>query len=82
MNVVFGMSPEHACTHEEADLEIVGQLVGNFTNYFIPGTNVTRDEFQADINKLSLYILYLFIAKFVLSYLSMVKPSHSFPLFR
>ncbi|KAF9693236.1 hypothetical protein EKO04_008646 [Ascochyta lentis] len=51
---------------------VFGQLVGNFTNYFVPGTSVTKDEFQADINKLSLYILYLFIAKFVLSYVSML----------
>ncbi|KAF2623306.1 leptomycin B resistance protein pmd1 [Macroventuria anomochaeta] len=51
---------------------VFGQLVGNFTNYFLPDTTVTRDEFQADINNLTLYILYLFIAKFVLSYVSML----------
>lgn len=47
--------------------------MGNFTNYFVDGTNVTREEFQADVNQLSLYITYLFIAKFVLSYVSMVR---------
>jgi hypothetical protein len=50
-----------------------GQLVGNFTNYFVPGTTVTQAEFQAEINKQALYIFYLFIAKFVLSYISMVR---------
>jgi len=47
-------------------------LVGVFTEYFIPGTTVTQSEFQAEINKLALYIVYLFIGKFVLSYLAMV----------
>jgi ATP-binding cassette subfamily B (MDR/TAP) protein 1 len=50
----------------------VGQLVGNFTNYFLPNTTVTQAEFQASINQLALYIVYLFIAKFVLSYISLV----------
>jgi ATP-binding cassette subfamily B (MDR/TAP) protein 1 len=50
-----------------------GQLVGTFTDYFLPVPTVTRDEFQANINKLALYIVYLFIAKFVLSYVSMVR---------
>ncbi|KAH8723608.1 P-loop containing nucleoside triphosphate hydrolase protein [Phaeosphaeriaceae sp. PMI808] len=52
---------------------VFGQLVGNFTNYFIPGTTVTQAEFQAEINKLALYIVYLFIAKFVLSYIAMLR---------
>lgn len=47
--------------------------MGTFTDYFLPVPTVTRDEFQADINKLTLYIVYLFIAKFVLSYVSMVS---------
>ncbi|KAI8941739.1 ABC-type transporter tr06 [Plenodomus lindquistii] len=51
---------------------VFGQLVGNFTNYFIPGTSVTRDEFQSEINRLALFLLYLFIAKFVMSYISML----------
>jgi hypothetical protein len=46
--------------------------VGNFTNYFVEGTTVTRAEFQAELNKMALYIVYLFIGKFVLSYISMV----------
>ena len=51
---------------------VFGNLVGNFTNYFLPGTTVTREEFQAEINRLSLLIAYLFIAKLVLSYFAMV----------
>jgi ATP-binding cassette subfamily B (MDR/TAP) protein 1 len=39
------------------------------------GTTVTQAEFQGEINKLALYIVYLFIAKFVLSYVSMVRAS-------
>jgi len=48
-------------------------LVGSFTNYFIPGTTLTAGEFQAEINRLTLFLVYLFIAKFVLSYISMVR---------
>jgi ABC-type multidrug transport system fused ATPase/permease subunit len=51
---------------------VFGQLVGTFTNYFIPGTTITRGQFQSDVNKLSLYMVYIFIAKFVLSYISML----------
>ncbi|KAH6629396.1 lipid A export ATP-binding/permease protein-like protein msbA [Boeremia exigua] len=51
---------------------VFGQLVGVFTDYFVPGTEVTRAEFQAEINTLTLYIVYLFVAKFVLSYVSML----------
>ncbi|KAF2127639.1 leptomycin B resistance protein pmd1 [Dothidotthia symphoricarpi CBS 119687] len=51
---------------------VFGQLVGNFTNYFIPGTTVTRNEFQAEINRLALLIVYLFIGKFVLTYIAML----------
>lgn len=35
---------------------------------------MTANEFQAEINRLTLFLLYLFIAKFVLSYLAMVQP--------
>ncbi|KAI4631038.1 ABC-type transporter tr06 [Alternaria metachromatica] len=51
---------------------VFGQLVGSFTNYFIPGTTLTAGEFQAEINRLTLFLVYLFIAKFVLSYISML----------
>ncbi|KAI2478315.1 MdlB ABC-type multidrug transport system ATPase and permease component [Pyrenophora tritici-repentis] len=51
---------------------VFGQLVGSFTSYFIPGTTVTSRQFQAEVNKLTLYLVYLFIAKFLLSYISML----------
>lgn len=51
---------------------VFGNLVGNFTNYFVPGTTVTRDEFQSEINRLALLMVYLFIAKLVLSYFALV----------
>jgi ATP-binding cassette, subfamily B (MDR/TAP), member 1 len=49
---------------------VFGRLVGSFNGYFIPGSNVSKDEFLASVNQNALYILYLFIAKFVLSYIS------------
>ncbi|KAF1850722.1 P-loop containing nucleoside triphosphate hydrolase protein [Cucurbitaria berberidis CBS 394.84] len=51
---------------------VFGQLVGNFTGYFLPGNTVTKHEFQAEINRLALFIVYLFIAKFVMSYISLL----------
>ncbi|KAF2279224.1 P-loop containing nucleoside triphosphate hydrolase protein [Westerdykella ornata] len=50
---------------------VFGSLVGDFTNYFLPNTTVTKQQFQSSVNKNALYIVYLFIGKFVLSYLSM-----------
>ncbi|KAJ4353573.1 ABC-type transporter tr06 [Didymosphaeria variabile] len=50
---------------------VFGQLVGHFTDYFLPNTTVTKQQFQSVVNKQALYILYLFIAKFVMSYISM-----------
>ncbi|KAF9891494.1 hypothetical protein FE257_003961 [Aspergillus nanangensis] len=59
---------------------VFGNLVGEFNGYFIPGTTVTEAQFKASISRLrqakvlieSLYIVYLFIAKFVLTYVSML----------
>jgi hypothetical protein len=34
---------------------------------------VTQAEFEAEINRLALYIVYLFVGKFVLSYIAMVN---------
>ena len=34
---------------------------------------MTAGEFQAEINRLTLFLLYLFIEKFVLSYIAMVQ---------
>ncbi|KAL5423339.1 ABC-type transporter tr06 [Paraphaeosphaeria minitans] len=50
---------------------VFGQLVGHFTDYFLPNSTVTKQEFMAEVNKQALYIVYLFIAKFFMSYISM-----------
>ncbi|CAI6334085.1 unnamed protein product [Periconia digitata] len=50
---------------------VFGQLVGDFTNYFMPNTTVTRQEFQASVNSSALLITYIFIARFFLSYISL-----------
>lgn len=51
---------------------IFGKLVGNFNNYFIPGSGVTEAEFKRTVNRNALFIVYLFIGKFVLTYISTV----------
>ena len=53
---------------------IFGQLAGDFNNYFIPGSGVTERVFKNSISQNSLYIVYLFIGKFILSYISSVCP--------
>ncbi|TGO79257.1 hypothetical protein BELL_0038g00020 [Botrytis elliptica] len=50
---------------------MVGKLVGNFSDYFVPGTTTTKAEFTSTINNLTLFVTYLFIARWVLSYISM-----------
>jgi len=49
---------------------VFGQLVGDFNNYFIPGTNTTKDQFLASVNRNALYIFCLFLGKFILGYVS------------
>ncbi|KAH8815279.1 P-loop containing nucleoside triphosphate hydrolase protein [Xylogone sp. PMI_703] len=51
---------------------VFGQLIGNFNNYFIPGSGVTKSQFIHALNRQTLYIVYLFIARWSLSYLSML----------
>ncbi|OGM40492.1 lipid A export ATP-binding/permease protein msbA [Aspergillus bombycis] len=51
---------------------VFGKMVGEFNGYFIPGTSVTEAQFKSSVSKLSLYIVYLFIAKFALTYVSML----------
>ncbi|KAF2205715.1 P-loop containing nucleoside triphosphate hydrolase protein [Delitschia confertaspora ATCC 74209] len=51
---------------------VFGNLVGDFAGYFMPGATVTKKQFQASVNKSALYLVYLFIAKFFLSYISML----------
>ena len=52
---------------------VFGNLVGSFTDYFIPGSNVTLQEFRHGVNRNALFIVYLFIGKFILAYISMVR---------
>ncbi|KAF1952299.1 leptomycin B resistance protein pmd1 [Byssothecium circinans] len=52
-------------------MNVVSQLVGEFTGYFIENSTVTKQQFQAAVNKNALYLVYLFIGKFVLSYISL-----------
>lgn len=51
---------------------VFGQLVGNFNEYFIPGSGITEQSFKSSVNQDSLYIVYLFIGKFCLTYISMI----------
>ncbi|KAF7906504.1 hypothetical protein EAF00_000783 [Botryotinia globosa] len=50
---------------------VFGKLVGNFSDYFVPGTTTTKAEFTSTINNLTLFVTYLFIARWILSYISM-----------
>ncbi|KAJ5472359.1 hypothetical protein N7530_006360 [Penicillium desertorum] len=51
---------------------VFGQLVGTFNEYFIPGSGITEGSFKSSVNQNSLYIVYLFIGKFCLTYISMI----------
>ncbi|KAF2434890.1 leptomycin B resistance protein pmd1 [Tothia fuscella] len=55
---------------------VFGKLVGSFTGFFTPNTNalhppLTREGFQRQVNKSTMYMVYLGIARFALSYISM-----------
>ncbi|RAK97348.1 ABC transporter ATP-binding protein [Aspergillus ibericus CBS 121593] len=50
---------------------VFGSLVGAFNGYFSEGTTVTESEFKSSVSRLSLYIVYLFIGKFTLTYFAM-----------
>jgi ATP-binding cassette subfamily B (MDR/TAP) protein 1 len=54
--------------------------VSTFTNYFIPGNTITKNEFQAQFNQGALFIVYLFIGKFVMSYIAMVRTASPPPV--
>ncbi|KAF5000800.1 hypothetical protein FGRMN_1407 [Fusarium graminum] len=47
---------------------IFGQFTGRFSDY--AGGSVDPDEFQNDVNSFVLWFLYLFVAKFALSYIA------------
>ncbi|TVY22546.1 ABC transporter [Lachnellula hyalina] len=50
---------------------VFGNLLNNFGEYFIANTTVTKAEFTKSLNRQTLYIVYLFIARWALSYFSM-----------
>ncbi|CZR50859.1 probable leptomycin B resistance protein pmd1 [Phialocephala subalpina] len=49
---------------------IFGNLVGSFGNYFAPNSTTSKAEFSHSLNKQTLYIVYIFIARWFLSYVS------------
>jgi ATP-binding cassette, subfamily B (MDR/TAP), member 1 len=51
---------------------VLGNLVGNFNSYFIPGTTTTKSQFLSSVSQNARYIVYLFIAKFFLTYIGTV----------
>ena len=51
---------------------IFGKLAGDFNKYFIPGSGVTEQEFKHSVSRNALFIVYLFIGKFVLTYIASV----------
>ncbi|PGG95796.1 hypothetical protein GX51_08117 [Blastomyces parvus] len=50
---------------------VFGNVISDFNGYFIPGSGVTKEEFLNSANQSVLYIVYLFIGKFLLGYISM-----------
>ncbi|CAJ0553535.1 Ff.00g120470.m01.CDS01 [Fusarium sp. VM40] len=46
---------------------VFGQFVGNFTDYFLPGSTATQSDFNRDIDKLALYMFFLFLGRLVLN---------------
>ncbi|KAF2668515.1 leptomycin B resistance protein pmd1 [Microthyrium microscopicum] len=50
---------------------VFGRLVGNFTGYFTAGTNVTYNQFLHQVTQNTLYMVYIGIARFGLSYISL-----------
>jgi hypothetical protein len=52
---------------------VLGNLFGDFNNYFLPNTDVTKGEFERAVDRFALIIFGLFIAKFGLTYISMVS---------
>jgi ABC-type multidrug transport system fused ATPase/permease subunit len=49
---------------------VFGHLVGHFSDYFTPGSTTTKSQFLHTLSTQTLYIVYLFIARWVLSYVS------------
>ena len=50
---------------------VFGHLVGHFSDYFAPNSTTTKAQFLHTLSQQTLYIVYLFIARWILSYISM-----------
>ncbi|KAM5432744.1 putative ABC-type xenobiotic transporter [Microsporum ferrugineum] len=50
---------------------VFGALITDFNDFFLPDSPVSPQQFRDSVNKNVLFIVYLFIGKFVLSYISM-----------
>jgi len=51
---------------------VFGQLATHFSGYFMPGSTTTKAQFLHILSQQTLYIMYLFIGRWVLSYISML----------
>lgn len=51
---------------------VFGHLATHFSAYFTPGSTVTNAQFLHILSQQTLYIVYLFIGRWVLSYISML----------
>lgn len=51
---------------------VFGQLATHFSAYFTPGSATTEEEFLHVLSQQTLYVVYLFIGRWVLSYISML----------
>ncbi|KAF5019025.1 hypothetical protein F66182_8975 [Fusarium sp. NRRL 66182] len=49
---------------------VFGQFVGEFADYFLPGSTTSRSDFDKSINKLALYMFFLFLGRFILNYIN------------
>ncbi|KAI1311404.1 multidrug resistance protein [Xylaria venustula] len=49
---------------------IFGRLVNQFNGYFLVPPTLTRDQFQANLNRNALYLFVIFLARFTLAYLN------------
>jgi ATP-binding cassette subfamily B (MDR/TAP) protein 1 len=51
---------------------VFGHLATHFSAYFTPGSTITKAQFLHILSQQTLYIVYLFIVRWVLSYISML----------
>ena len=49
---------------------VFGRLVQNFNEYFEAGAEIPESVFRREINRLTLYIVYIFIGKLAMSFVS------------